>query len=229
MKFFLCTMTGVIFVILVALAVKKGQVMPKKKDLLSTYSSKRNFAKTPEPTGKTVMQKLKKSKNPIFVIQKHDASHVHYDVRLQIGDVLVSWAVPKGPSLNPKIKRLAVQTEDHPLDYAYFEGVIPEGYGAGTVMVWDIGTYSNIKTDSMEQCLREGKIEIDLKGKKLSGSYALIRTHYGDGDKKNWLLFKLDDEYADARKNPVSTQDYSALTNRTLKEIKKDEQNKNEE
>lgn len=199
--------------------------MPKKKDSLSTYRAKRNFSKTPEPSGKTIMQKLKKSKKPIFVIQKHDASRLHYDFRLQIGRILASWAVPKGPSTDPRVKRLAIQTEDHPLDYAYFEGIIPEGYGAGEVMVWDIGTYKNMKDKSMQQCLKEGRIEIDLYGQKLEGAYALIRTRYGKDDttKKNWLLFKVNDEFADARRNPVSTQNYSVLTGRTLKEIKKDE------
>lgn len=199
--------------------------MPKKKDSLKTYKAKRDFAKSPEPTGDQLAKKIKKSKKPIFVIQKHEASRLHYDFRLEIDGVLVSWAIPKGPSPNPKIKRLAVQTEDHPLDYAYFEGIIPEGYGAGEVMVWDLGTYQNIKDISMKKALKEGRIEVFLEGQKLEGAYALIRTKYQDS-KKNWLFFKMKDEYADGRKNPVSTKDYSVLTGRTIKQIKNDKDSK---
>ncbi len=197
--------------------------MPKNKDALKTYKAKRDFAKSPEPTGDALAKKIKKSKKLIFVIQKHEASRLHYDFRLEIDGVLVSWAIPKGPSPNPKIKRLAVQTEDHPLDYAYFEGIIPEGYGAGEVMVWDLGTYENLKDITMKKALKEGRIEIFLEGQKLQGGYALIRTKYGkDESKKNWLFFKMKDEYTDARKNPVSTKDYSVLTGRTIKQIKND-------
>ncbi len=197
--------------------------MPKKKDSLKTYNEKRDFAKSPEPTGDQLAKKIKKSKKPIFVIQKHEASHLHYDFRLEIDGVLVSWAIPKGPSPNPTIKRLAIQTEDHPLDYAYFEGIIPEGYGAGEVMVWDLGIYENLKDVTMKKALKEGRIEIFLEGQKLEGGYALIRTKYGkDESKKNWLFFKMKDDYADGRKNPVSTKDYSVLTGRTIKQIKKD-------
>jgi DNA ligase D-like protein (predicted 3'-phosphoesterase) len=163
-------------------------------------------------------------KNPLFVIQKHSASHLHYDFRLEYNGILLSWAVPKGPSLNPRIKRLAIPTPDHPYDYAHFEGAIPAGsYGAGTVMVWDIGTYRNIKMDdgalvSMKECLRRGTIEIFLKGKKLQGGFALIKTARG------WLLIKMRDEYASARKNPVTTQNKSALTERTMRQIHNDSQ-----
>ncbi|MEX0849034.1 MAG: DNA polymerase ligase N-terminal domain-containing protein [Candidatus Dependentiae bacterium] len=197
--------------------------MPKKKNVLKTYKAKRDFTSSPEPIGDALAKKLKKSKKPIFVIQKHDASHLHYDFRLEIEGVLVSWAIPKGPSPDPRVKRLAIQTEDHPLDYAYFEGIIPEGYGAGEVMVWDLGTYENIKDISMAKSLKEGRIEVFLEGQKLQGGYALIRTKYGkDDSKKNWLFIKMKDDYADARKNPVSTKDYSVLTGRTLKQIKND-------
>lgn len=163
------------------------------------------------------------SKKPIFVIQKHDATRLHYDFRLEVDGVLKSWAIPKGPSTNPKDKRLAVMVNDHAMDYAKFEGVIPEGYGAGTVMVWDIGTYKNIKESngeslSMKECLKKGQIEIFLEGEKLHGGYALIRMQ-----DKNWLLIKMKDEHADARRNPVSSQPNSALTGRSLKEIENDE------
>lgn len=206
---------------------KEGYLMPKKKDALSAYQSKRDFKTTPEPSGKTTKSTLKTSKKPIFVIQKHQASHLHYDVRLQIGNVLTSWAVPKGPSTDPKIKRLAVQTEDHPLDYAYFEGIIPEGYGAGTVMVWDIGTYENIKETSMKDALKQGRIEVILHGKKLEGAYAFIETKLDKmSDKKKWLFFKMHDEFANARKKVTSSQNKSALTSRTMKQIETDKDSK---
>lgn len=209
----------------IAFGCQQDYLMAKKKETLSTYRSKRDFTRTPEPSGKTVKKKLTSRKKPIFVVQEHHASHLHYDVRLQIGKVLVSWAVPKGPSLNPTVKRLAVQTEDHPLDYADFEGIIPEGYGAGTVMVWDIGTYKNLKDCSMEQSLKDGQIEVELKGQKLEGAFAFVRTNYA-GSKKNWLMIKMKDEFASAKKNPVSTQKRSALTDRTMSEIKNDKGSK---
>jgi DNA ligase D-like protein (predicted 3'-phosphoesterase) len=162
---------------------------------------------------------MKKKK---FVIQKHAARALHYDFRLEVDGVLKSWAVPKGPSLNPKDKRLAIMTTDHALSYAHFEGVIPKGeYGAGVVMIWDKGTYKNIKTKnekqvSMKKCIKNGQIEVFLEGKKLKGGYSLIRMQ-----EDNWLLIKMRDEYADARKNPVKSELRSAETGRTLNEIKK--------
>lgn len=191
--------------------------MSKKTGSLKTYKSKRNFSKTTEPKGKV---KKIKSKKPIFVIQKHAASHLHYDLRLEIDGVLKSWAVPKGPSTDPSVKRLAAETEDHPMDYANFEGVIPEGqYGGGTVMVWDNGTYENIKKDKdgktkpMDECFKDGQIEVKLNGKKIKGAYALVKMK---NKEKNWLLIKMRDEEADARRNPTSTENKSILTNRTL-------------
>lgn len=164
-------------------------------------------------------------KKSIFVIQKHDATTLHYDFRIEVDGVLKSWAVPKGPSLNPKDKRLAIMTTDHKMSYAKFEGVIPEGeYGAGVVMIWDKGTYKNIKeTDGkivpIKKCLKEGRAEIFLDGEKLKGGFALIKMKNSD---KNWLLIKMKDEFADARRNPVSSEPRSAVTSRTLKEIEKD-------
>ncbi len=203
-----------------------GIMFMSKKEPLATYRAKRKFNATPEPKGS---QRAIPKDSKMFVIQKHDASRLHYDLRLQIGNVLVSWAVPKGPSVNPADKRLAIQTEDHPLEYGHFEGVIPEGnYGAGPVMVWDIGTYDNLKADkpdkkmSMPQCLKEGKIEVFLHGTKLSGAYALIRKK-GDepGPKSIWFLIKMKDEYASARRKPVNTQNKSVLSDRTIKQIEK--------
>jgi DNA ligase D-like protein (predicted 3'-phosphoesterase) len=188
------------------------------KNPLKDYREKRDFRRTPEPSGGK-----RTGDEPIFVIQKHDASTLHYDLRLEVDDVLKSWAVPKGPSTDPRDKRLAVPTEDHPLDYAGFEGVIPEGeYGAGPVIVWDHGTYRNIKEDDdgnevpMEKALKDGHVTVWLDGRKLSGGYALIRT---GGDGKRWLLIKMKDDEADARRNPVSTEPESVVSGKTIEEI----------
>jgi DNA ligase D-like protein (predicted 3'-phosphoesterase) len=189
------------------------------------YKAKRDFSKTEEPNGNTGKDK---NEEPIFVIQKHDASHLHYDLRIEIDGTLKSWAIPKGPSTDPREKKLAVPTEDHPLDYADFEGVIPEGqYGGGTVMIWDKGTFKNIKEDekgnpmSLKKSFEEGTVEIYLKGEKLKGGYALIKMKSGKME-GNWLLIKMDDEKADARRNPVNTKKKSVKTGRTLKEIKEE-------
>lgn len=191
------------------------------KDKLSAYRKKRSFVHTTEPSGE---ERAASDGQSRFVIQKHHASTLHYDFRLQIGDVLVSWAVPKGPSTDPDEKRLAMRTEDHPLQYADFEGVIPEGqYGAGTVMIWDRGTFRNIREAKegdgagMLQSLKEGKIEVWLDGEKLTGGYVLIRTD--EGKQEKWLLKKIKDEEADARRNPVSTQNRSVVSGRNMKEI----------
>lgn len=201
------------------------------KNTLKEYREKRDFKKTPEPSG----ERKGDGKKPIFVIQKHDARNLHYDFRLQVGKVLKSWAVPKGPSADSRVKRLAVPTEDHPLDYAGFEGVIPKGeYGAGTVLIWDRGTYRNLREDkekkekkSMEESLKEGKIEVELSGKKLRGGYALIRSGWGSGKMKNWLLIKMKDDAADARRNPVITEPESVLSGKTLKEISEEIKDEN--
>jgi bifunctional non-homologous end joining protein LigD len=152
------------------------------------------------------------------VVQKHRASALHYDFRLEAGGVLVSWAVPKGPSLDPKDKRLAMAVEDHPLGYARFEGVIPEGeYGGGTVMVWDIGTYRLEDDETFDQALRKGRIVITLNGKKLKGSWTLVRT----GDRK-WLLMKRKDRSA-STVDIAMAKPRSVLTRRFLAGIARDE------
>jgi len=144
--------------------------------VLEEYKKKRNFSKTPEPKAVKAESKDKK----IFVIQKHDASHLHYDLRLEIDGILKSWAIPKTPPEKDGVKRLAIQTEDHPVDYADFEGTIPEGqYGAGTVKMWDKGEF-------LPEKIRDDEILFELKGKRMKGRFALIRLK----DKKNWLLFK---------------------------------------
>jgi DNA ligase D-like protein (predicted 3'-phosphoesterase) len=163
-----------------------------------------------------------------FVIQKHDASSLHYDFRLEFGGALVSWAVPKGLSTDPREKRLAIQVEDHKRDYIDFEGVIPEGeYGAGTVLVWDTGTYRNLRAGKggdntgMEDALEDGLLEVWLEGKKLRGGYALKRIE--GGKKPKWLVIKMDDEEADARRNPTKSEPKSVLTGRTLKQVEAEE------
>jgi DNA ligase D-like protein (predicted 3'-phosphoesterase) len=191
---------------------------------LQTYRKKRDFRQTPEPKGEG---KKARGKKPIFVIQKHAARQLHYDFRLQVGRALKSWAVPKGPSLNPSDKRMAAQVEDHPLGYAKFEGVIPKGeYGAGTVMLWDTGTYCNVtrkddKKVPITKALKRGHVAVWLDGKKLKGGYALSRI--AKGKKPRWLLVKMKDEKADARRKPTKSETKSAVSGRTMKEITKEE------
>ena len=155
---------------------------------LEKYRQKRKFERTPEPSGTEDT-----TGRGIFVVQKHRASHLHYDFRLEVDGVLASWAVPKGPSMNPKERHLAVQVEDHPLAYADFEGEIPEGnYGAGTVEIWDRGFF--LPAGNPQQGIAQGKLEFALLGEKLKGGFALIRL---SGQQKNWLLIKINDSYAD--------------------------------
>ncbi len=186
---------------------------------LDDYAKKRDFDGTPEPTDDRHPDWA--GDEPIFVIQKHDASTLHYDVRLEIDGVLVSWSVPKGPSTDPRVKRLAVPSEPHPLAYADFEGTIPEGsYGAGTVLVWDRGSYRNAKQDddvqSVAEQYDEGHLTVWLDGEKLSGGYAFVRT---GSDDARWLMVKMDDDAADARRNPTSTEPDSVKTGRSMEEI----------
>lgn len=203
-------------------AIEGKQTMPKKKEALAGYRRKRDLAVSPEPKGSSLTKRIRRSKKPLFVIQKHQASHLHYDLRLQIGQVLVSWAVPKGPSMSTRVRRLAINTEDHPLDYAYFEGVIPSGYGAGTVMVWDLGDYENLKPDSMKKCYEKGQIEVRLVGEKLQGNFALIRTGYlREGGDRNWLLIKMKDEKDATKKKATIALSKSALSGKTMAQIKR--------
>jgi bifunctional non-homologous end joining protein LigD len=188
---------------------------------LEKYNSKRNFKKTKEPKGSK-----KSSKGELrFVVQKHAASRLHYDFRLEINGVLVSWAVPKGPSSNPEDKRLAIQTEDHPMAYIDFEGIIPQGeYGGGTVIVWDHGTYhtegnedSSKDKTLMKKQLKEGAIKIILKGKKLKGAWHMVLMK-GDEEARQWLLMKSKDEFAD-EKNTYDEK--SVISDKTLDQVAK--------
>jgi DNA ligase D-like protein (predicted 3'-phosphoesterase) len=155
--------------------------------------------------------------DPAFVIQKHDASSLHYDFRLEVDGTMRSWAVPKGPSTDPREKRLAMQVEDHPMSWNDFEGVIGSGYGAGAVIVWDRGTYRNLNDVPMKEALERGHASFWLEGKKLRGGWSLRRTH--EGAKPKWLLIKKRDEEADARRNPVSTQPESVVSGRTIEQV----------
>jgi DNA ligase D-like protein (predicted 3'-phosphoesterase) len=152
---------------------------------------------------------------PIFVVQKHDASRLHYDFRLEVDGALRSWAVPKGPSTDPRDKRLAVPVEDHSLDHADFEGVIAEGYGAGRVIVWDTGEYENVGRRAMTQALEAGHVVVRLEGRKLRGGFALQRLAAD-----RWLLIKTDDEHADRDRDVLAERPESALTGRTLDDLR---------
>jgi bifunctional non-homologous end joining protein LigD len=195
---------------------------------LTRYKKKRSFDETPEPEGK----KKSSARSLRFVVQKHDASHLHYDFRLEMEGVLKSWAVPKGPSLNPQDKRLAMMVEDHPYDYRTFEGTIPEGnYGAGTVMVWDEGTYEALDHEEepvknqekiLLEELKKGDLKIVLHGEKLKGAFALVKMHKGAPSEKSrgentWLLIKKDDD--EATEKDITKKDKSVKTGRSLNQV----------
>jgi bifunctional non-homologous end joining protein LigD len=170
---------------------------------LEKYKAKRDFTETPEPNATaTLSRRAKKRHAPLFVVQEHHASRLHYDFRLEVDGALASWAVPKEPSMDPGQNRLAVRVEDHPLGYANFEGTIPEGqYGAGTVSIWDRGTYENLLEpkavpQSMREGIEKGHLEFVLHGKRLKGRFALIRMGGRQRGKENWLLIKMKDEFA---------------------------------
>ena len=189
---------------------------------LNEYRKKRDFKVTPEPSGKSLARDSKAKLR--YVIQKHRATALHYDFRLEWNGVMLSWAVPKGPSLNPKVKRLAVQVEDHPIDYSDFEGVIPSGeYGGGTVMIWDTGSWAPEVPD-IDAALKKGELKFNLHGKKLKGSWVLVRTR-GFGrkpSKPSWLLIKHRDEYA-TEDDVTEEAPRSAVSKRTLAQIARDE------
>jgi bifunctional non-homologous end joining protein LigD len=193
---------------------------------LAAYKKKRSFKGTPEPTGgKAATGELR------FVVQKHDATRLHYDFRLEMDGVLKSWAVPKGPSLNPQDKRLAMMVEDHPYDYRNFEGIIPKGnYGAGTVIVWDEGTFTPLepsgdkKTDekSLLKQLRAGSLKVNLHGSKLNGEFALVKLKNGR-EENAWLLIKHRDKYA--KETDITLKDKSVISKKTLAQMEKNPAN----
>ena len=188
---------------------------------LNKYNQKRNFSATSEPEGNIDQS----SDELIFVVQKHAASHLHYDFRLEMDGVLKSWAIPKGPSMNPKDKRLAIMVEDHPYSYKDFEGTIPEGnYGAGTVIVWDSGTYSladeknNDKIGTvLKSDLQKGHLSFILKGKKLKGEFALVKLK--TKQENTWLLIKKQDHFA--IESDILEENKSVISNLTLEDFKK--------
>jgi bifunctional non-homologous end joining protein LigD len=191
---------------------------------LKVYRSKRNFSKTAEPRGD---EKVSEHQQLAFVVHKHAASHLHYDLRLEVHGVMKSWAVPKGPSFDPKVKRLAVEVEDHPISYNQFEGIIPNGeYGGGTVMLWDEGYYTvddptadQDAEELMEQRIEKGKVAITFHGQRLKGSFTLIKTRRGSGSKAQWLLIKHADRFADPNYDPVRDEDSSVLSASTMEEL----------
>src|SRR5262250_624238 len=179
---------------------------------LQEYKRKRRFNETPEPPGE-----VREQRGNSFVIQKHHATRLHYDFRLEMEGVLRSWAIPKGPSLNPGEKRLAMLTEDHPIDYGEFEGVIPKGnYGAGNVIIWDNGTYDMVDPATPEIGWKKGKFHFVLRGKKLSGERVLVR---GSRDPRQWIFFKVRDEYADAQTDFTETRPESIISGKLVDDI----------
>ena len=186
-------------------------------DPLKKYRQMRDFGETPEPAG----GKPKKGKRPMFVIQKHQASHLHYDFRLEMEGVLKSWAVPKGPSYDPATKRLAMMTEDHPYDYGSFEGVIPEGnYGAGNVIIWDTGTWEFIEPgDDPVKAVQQGKLTFRLYGKKMFGEWALVKIRGRSPKGNEWLLIKHRDQYANPNVDVTEVAPRSVVSNLDVTEI----------
>jgi bifunctional non-homologous end joining protein LigD len=190
---------------------------------LREYRRKRDFSRTVEPSGRGTAAGAEAEAGGgrgLYVIQKHLASHLHYDLRLEFSGVLKSWAVPKGPSLDPKDKRLAVEVEDHPLEYAGFEGTVPEGeYGAGSVIIWDRGTYHPaVEGKSMDLMLAGGAAKIFIHGQKLRGVFALVRTKW-KGKKTNWLLIKEKDDFARPGYSVTDNQPLSVLSGRDISSL----------
>jgi bifunctional non-homologous end joining protein LigD len=189
---------------------------------LAEYRQKRDFTRTAEPRG----GRRKAASKLAYVIQKHAASHLHFDLRLELDGVMKSWAVPKGPSLDPAVKRLAMEVEDHPIEYNKFEGTIPQGeYGGGTVMLWDRGTYTYGGGDDVDplEALRhgyaKGDFKFELRGKRLHGSWVLVRTRRGDPRRAQWLLIKHRDEAAEPGSDLVEEYQTSVATGRTMDQI----------
>jgi len=188
---------------------------------LEEYKVKRDFSRTPEPAGDTGPA-VQTGDGRKFVVHKHHARSLHYDLRIESGRVLKSWAVPKGPSLDPGEKRLAVEVEDHPLDYGDFEGVIPEGeYGAGTVIIWDRGSCEvRSEEETFEEMLDRGAVKVLLRGEKLTGGFALVRTKWG-GKRNNWLLIKEKDDAARPGSNVTADEPLSVVSGRDVDDLRR--------
>jgi bifunctional non-homologous end joining protein LigD len=201
---------------------KRAGTAPAGGTRLAEYRQKRDFTRTAEPRG----GRRKAASKLAYVIQKHAASHLHFDLRLELDGVMKSWAVPKGPSLDPAVKRLAMEVEDHPIEYNKFEGTIPRGeYGGGTVMLWDRGTYTYGGGDDLDplEALRhgyaKGDFKFELRGKRLHGSWVLVRTRRGDPRRAQWLLIKHRDEAAEPGSDVVEEYQTSVATGRTMDQI----------
>ena len=188
------------------------------KNLLDKYQRMRDFGDTPEPKG---TKRPPRAKKPIFVVQKHQATRLHYDFRLEMEGVLKSWAVPKGPSYDPAIKRLAMMTEDHPYEYAKFEGVIPPGnYGAGNVIIWDNGTWTFVEPgDDPVAAVEKGKLTVRLHGKKLRGEWALIRIRGRSPKGNEWLMIKHRDEFASSTFDVTEQMPLSVVSKKSVEEM----------
>jgi bifunctional non-homologous end joining protein LigD len=198
----------------------KKRTQSKKARPLAEYKRKRDFTKTAEPAGKPAA--ARRAKKLRFVIQKHAASHLHYDFRLELDGVMKSWAVPKGPSYDPKVRRLAMEVEDHPIEYNKFEGTIPKGqYGGGTVMLWDRGTYEAEDgggAESLREGYEKGDLKIVMHGERLRGGWVLVRMRR-PGARAQWLLIKHRDEYATDKLDITEMAQTSVTTGRTMEEI----------
>jgi bifunctional non-homologous end joining protein LigD len=202
-------------------ATRRRSTTSRTKAPLEEYRRKRDFSRTAEPRG----GKVRAAKKLAYVIQKHSARNLHYDLRLELDGVMRSWAVPKGPSLDPSVKRLAMQVEDHPIEYNGFEGTIPKGeYGGGTVMIWDRGTYQYGGDDpdpieGLRRGYEKGDFKFVLHGKRLRGSWVLVRIRRGSPSKPQWLLMKHRDEFADTETDVTEEYQTSVTTGRTMEEI----------
>jgi bifunctional non-homologous end joining protein LigD len=202
-------------------SAKAANPAPRPEGQLAEYRRKRDFTRTAEPSGGSASSRQKLA----FVIQKHAARNLHYDIRLELDGVMKSWAVPKGPSLDPAVKRLAMEVEDHPIEYNKFEGTIPEGeYGGGTVMLWDRGTYSYSGSDpdpleGLRRGYAKGDLKLVLNGKRLKGSWVLVRMRRDRPGKAQWLLIKHRDEHAVPDSDVAADNQTSVATGRTMEEI----------
>jgi bifunctional non-homologous end joining protein LigD len=204
-----------------ATAAKRDTESAATPDSLDVYNAKRDFSKTDEPAGRRVKTGAKLR----FVIQKHAASHLHFDFRLELDGAMKSWAVPKGPSYDPTVKRLAMQVEDHPIEYNSFEGTIPKGeYGGGTVMIWDRGTYeaeSGEGQDAVREGYKRGDLKIVMHGERMQGRWVLVRTRRDPRGRAQWLLIKHRDHLAMEGADIVAAVQTSVVSGRTMEEIAK--------